>query len=274
MNNKILISVLMPAYNAEKYIGEAIESILRQTYKNFELIIADDASTDETWQVIQDYLKKDKRIKAFKNKKNLYIAGNRNRLISLAKGKYIAWQDADDISMRHRLEEQVEYMEKYPKVGILGGFLKIIDGKGTTKYVRTYAAEDNLLRKKIFRYSPVAQPTAMIRRKIFNEIGAYSLRYPPAEDIDVSFRIGLTYKFANLQKVTVKYREYEDSQTFRKLRKIELSTMEIRKIYSEKGYKMSAADKIYNFLQFLAIYLVPQRLKVKLFNFLRQNKII
>ena len=118
---KPLVSVLMPAYNAEKYIAEAIESILNQTYENFELIIADDASTDKTWSIICNYNNNDKRIVAVRNNKNLYIAGNRNKLVSLARGKYIAWQDADDISYRKRLERQVNLWKKTRMLGFVGG---------------------------------------------------------------------------------------------------------------------------------------------------------
>src|ERR1035437_799289 len=187
---KPAISVLMPAYNAEKYIGEAIESILNQTFKDFELIIVNDASTDSTLSIIQKFAKKDKRVKVYENKKNLYIAANRNRLIKLANGKYVAWQDADDISMLKRLEHQYKFLEKYKEVGIVGGFLQFFNDKEGNTSIRKYAASDKDLRKTIFRYSPVAQPAAMIRRKILNEVGEYNLKYPPAEDIDMSFRIG------------------------------------------------------------------------------------
>lgn len=266
-----LISVLIPAYNAEKYIGGAIESILKQTYKEFELIILDDASTDRTWEIIQDYVKQDRRILAYKNKKNMYIAASRNILVKFAKGKYIAWQDADDLSMPERLEHQLVYMEKHEEVGILGGYLKFFNDKDKKTSIRKYSNNDEYLRKKIFRYSPVAQPTAMIRRKIFKEVGEYDLKYPPAEDIDMAFRIGQLYKFANLQEVTLLYRENNKSATFKKLKKIELDTIEIRKKYAKENYKMNKTDNIYNFFQYLSIYFIPPATKIKLFNYLRNN---
>lgn len=271
-NKNELISVLMPAYNAEKYIGEAIESILSQTYKNFEFIIIDDCSTDKTGEIIEKYKKKDKRIKAYKNKKNIYIAANRNELIKLAKGKYIAWQDADDISLPQRLEHQYKFLEKNPKVGIVGGYLQFFNDKEGNTSVRKYSANDEELRRKIFRYSPVAQPTAMIRRKILSEVGVYNLKYPPAEDIDMSFRIGKKCKFANLQEITLRYRENETSATFKKLKKIELSTIEIRNKYSKQGYKMTLKDKIYNLCQYISIYIIPLKIKIKMFDLIRNSK--
>lgn len=266
-----LVSVLMPAYNAEKYIAEAIESILSQTFKDFEFIIVDDASTDNTWKIIQEYAKKDERISIYRNEKNLYIAENRNRLVNLAKGKYIAWQDADDVSMPVRLKKQSHFLEKNPQVGIVGGYLQFFDEKGT-KSIRKYAISDKELRKNIFRFSPVAQPTAMIRKKCFEKVGLYNPKYPPAEDIDMSFRIGTFYEFANLPQITLKYREHLNSATFNKLKKIELSTLEVRrKNKGKNGYNMTLIDHIYNLLQYVSIFVLPGRIKIALFNAIRNS---
>ncbi len=259
------VSVLMPAYNAEYYISTAINSILKQTYKNFEFIILDDASTDNTWQIIKKFEKKDKRIKAYHNNKNLYIAASRNKLLKLARGKYIAWQDADDISLRDRLEKQVIYLENHPEVGIVGGFLEFYQNKRVTS-VRRYKENDSDLRRLIFRYSPVAQPAAMIRKQCFNEVGIYNLKYPPAEDIDMSFRIGSKWKFANIQKPVIRYRILQESATFKKLRHQFFSTIEIRnKFAKNKAYKRTFLDVIINYLQIISIYILPPRFAIAIF---------
>ena len=272
MLNNPKISVLMPAYNAEKYIGEAVESILNQTFKDFELIIIDDCSTDKTWEIIQDYAKKDNRIVPLKNEKNLGIAGNRNLLIKLARGKYIVWQDADDISMLYRLEHQYNLMEKNEEVGICGGYLQFFDNKGITS-IRKYKENDKELRKTIFRYSPVAQPGAIIRKSILDEMGNYDLDYPPAEDLDMSFRIGRKYKFANLPEIVIKYRENDNNSTFTKLKTIELKTISIRLKYADnKFYKMTLGDHFYSVLQYISVFIVPVKFKIFLFNILRNNK--
>lgn len=274
MNEKSVpeVTVLTPAYNAEKYIAQAIESILEQTFKDFEFIIIDDCSNDNTWEIIQGYAAKDERIIAMRNEKNLGIAGNRNRGVSLSRGNYIVWQDADDISFPRRLEHQYKFLEENKDVGIVGGYLQFFDDNGSLS-IRKYAAYDEALRKKIFRYSPVAQPAAMIRKRSLDEAGKYDLRYPPAEDLDMSFRIGRRYKFANLQEVIVRYRQNNSSATFTQLKTIELNTLSIRKKYSVgAGYVMSAADKLYNLLQFSSVFLIPPRLKISLFNLLRNSK--
>ena len=109
MNNPA-ISVIMTAYNTEKYIKEAIESILNQTFKDFEFIIVDDGSTDNTRLIIEEYAKKDRRIKILYNKKNLGIVKSLNKAIAIAKGKYIARMDSDDVSKLNRLEKQFVFM--------------------------------------------------------------------------------------------------------------------------------------------------------------------
>ena len=125
-----LISVIMPAYNAEKYIGEAIESILNQTLKDFELIIVNDASTDSTGNIIKSYAEKDSRIVVLVNENNLNIAGSLNRGISVAKGTFIARMDADDIALPERLEMQAKVMSENPQVAVVGNDIQLINESG------------------------------------------------------------------------------------------------------------------------------------------------
>lgn len=272
MNKNPKISVLMPAYNSEKYIADAIESIINQTFRDFEFIVFDDCSSDKTWDIITKYARNDSRIKADLNEHNLGIAGNRNKLISAARGKYIAWQDSDDISFPDRLDHQYLFLEEHSEVGIVGGYLQFFGNSGVSS-LRIYHADDARLRSRIFRYSPVAQPAAMIRRRCFEEFGVYDLRYPPAEDIDMSFRIGQKYNFANLPQAVLRYREHSHSATFTKLKKIELSTLEIRmKFFRNPAYKPTLLDVIYNIGQFLSIFMIPPKLKIRLFNHFRNSR--
>lgn len=266
------VSVITPAYNASAYINEAIESILNQTLNDLEFIIIDDCSTDDTWHIIQQYARRDTRIIAERNPDNLGIAGNRNKGVLLAKSPYIAWQDADDISIPTRLEKQYRFMETHPAVGILGGYLHFFDDKGYSS-VRRYCQQDENLRRSIFRYSPVPQPAAMIRRRCFDEVGLYDLNCPPAEDLDMSFRIGMKYQFANLPEVLVHYRENVQSATFTKLKVTETRTITIRRRYARSGqYKITYPDAVYNLVQTVALNVLPAKWKIRLFNLLRNTK--
>lgn len=271
--NYPLVSVLMPAYNAEKYISQAIESILDQTFKDFEFIIVDDASTDGTWEIMKQYAEVDKRIHIFQNKTQLGIARARNHLIKWSRGTYIVWQDADDVSLPYRLHEQYSFMEKHPKVGIVGGFLHFFDDKGNQS-IRKYALDDKTIRSRIFYFSPVAQPAAMIRRECFEKCGYLNSKYIVASDLDMSFRIGKKYKFANIQKTVIYYRIHPSSITSQKISANELTTLSIRNLYQKtKQYKMSAANKIFNLLQYFFIYIIPPQIKREVFNLLRNHKV-
>ncbi len=262
------VSVIIPVYNAEKYIGEAVDSILRQTFKDFEIIILDDASTDKTPEIISSY--KDDRIKVYRNEKNLYIAGNRNKGVALSKGKYIMWQDADDISMPDRMEVQYNLMESNPKIGICGSYLEIFD-EGGTSHIRKYKTNDKEVRRTIFRYSPVAQPSAMIRKECFDKFGLYSLDMPPAEDIEMSFRIGQEYEFANIPRPLIRYRVHNKSATFAKLKQTENNTLITRQRFKNNlAYNYTFNDSVYNLIQKITLDLMPSEFRIHLFNFIRR----
>ncbi len=267
-----IVSVIIPAYNAEEFLEDSILSIVNQTFEEIEIILIDDCSSDKTWKLIQQHAEKDSRIKGYQNKHNLGIAGNRNKGVSLASGKYLVWQDADDISFPWRIEKQLNFMESNPEVGIVGGFLELFNNE-TTIGERQYPTEDRDLRRCIFRYSPIAQPAAMVRKAAIDKVGTYSLKYPPAEDLDMTFRIGEHYKLANIGEVLIRYRESDGNATFSNLRKMELSTLEIRKTFMRSSaYQVRAADIIYNLLHFVSVWIIPSKAKIKLFNAFRTTR--
>ena len=266
-----LVSVVIPAYNAAPFLTEAVHSILGQTYPHFEIIVIDDASTDGTWAVAQRCAEADRRVRIYRNAQNLGIAGNRNRGVTLARGKYLAWQDADDISMPARLDKQVRLLESQPDVAIVGGYIELFRGT-TILGVRKYAPDDASLRRCIFRYSPIAQPVAMLRLDALRAVGEYDLRYPPAEDLDMTFRLGQHHRLANVEAVLLRYRESEASATFTRLRKMELSTVAIRRHYSSSpAYHMTWGDWLFNLAHRASIWLVPPRMKIRLFSLWRDS---
>ena len=181
----------MPNYNCEKYIEEAIKSILNQSYKNFEFIILDDSSTDNSWKIIKKYSKLDKKIKSFRNKKNLGITKTRNKLFDLMnkKSKYFAIMDSDDISYRDRLKIQIEFLNKFEnkEVGIVGSNIKIIDENSKQIGFRKY--KEKITKKDILIKSPVAQPSCMGRCEVLKKVGRYDEKYKVSEDYDLWFRV-------------------------------------------------------------------------------------
>jgi glycosyltransferase involved in cell wall biosynthesis len=275
MITKPKISVVMPVYNGEKYLSTAIDSILNQTFPDFEFIIINDASTDTTSDIIRKYQKKDKRIISINNEKNLGIGGTLNKGFTYAKTQYVARMDADDISEPERLEKQYKLISSNKKLGVVGGYILIINEQNDPLLLRKYLANSNDLKNHIFRYSPFAHPATMIRLSVFNEFGGYDPSKSPSEDLDLWIKIGTKYEFGNVPRVILNYRIYEASASNSNLRKVEINTIKMRfSAWKKYGYKPHLIDVIYNLLQFVSLWFIGTRLRLKLFNYLRSRGFI
>jgi glycosyltransferase involved in cell wall biosynthesis len=265
-----VVSVLLPVYNAEKYIAAAIESVLRQTFKDFEFIIIDDCSSDRSWEIVKKYSKQDKRIVALRNEHNLKGCNTLNKGLKLVRGKYVARVDHDDWSYQDRLEKQFKFMESHSDVGIVGGVMEIINETGKVIGKRKYNLSDREIRRKFFWYSPFSHPLVMIRKSVLDKVGYYNPAFAPADDYELYFRIGKESKFANLPDVLLKYRVVTNSMTHSLTKKMELATLKVRNIYAkDKHYKMNKIDKLFNVVQFISIFTIPSGIKIRLFSLLR-----
>ncbi len=275
MNKIPEISVVMPAYNAEKYIGASIESILRQTFKNFELIIVNDASTDKTLSIIRKYARKDSRIRYKSNKKNSLIAHSLNVAIGMAKAPIIARMDGDDISTDDRLEAQLAVLRKHKKIAVVGANLTVVDTNGMVVSKREYPTDSKSLKKLMFRYSPFSHPVVMFRKSVFEEFGGYRTDIFPCEDIDMWFKIGSKYEFASINKPLLIYTLIENSSSHKKLRKLELLTFKIRKNAIMKlGFRPSMYDVFYNVGQFVSLWFISPKMRIRMYDFLRKYELI
>ena len=265
----------MPVYNGEEYLEETIKSMLKQTLKDFELIIVNDASTDSTLEIAKRYAKKDKRVKVHTNKQNMHIGKSLNVGISLAKSPLIARMDVDDESLPVRLEKQYEFVKNHPEVGVVGCSIIIMDEEGREYDRRTYEADSEKLKKNMFKYSPFAHPTTMYRKTAFDEAGGYDPKMSPTEDLDLWFRIGKKWEFANIDEYLFKYRVFRESHSNKKLRDTELKVMKIRwKAIFKYGYKPRLIDIPYNLIQFVTIFIMPIRMRYSLFNYLRNRGLL
>lgn len=200
------ISVIMPVYNTkEEYLRDAIESILNQTYKNFEFIIINDGSTNNAEEVILSY--KDTRIKYYKQK-NQGLSETLNKGFDLAKGEYIARMDSDDISLPERLEKQVCFMDNSPNIGICGSWAKFFPSeKGTIiKHPREPKYIDFILGCRI------VHPTVMLRKELFDYYNLrYNKEYDCAEDYELWSRAVRFVKFYNIPEILLNYRWHENN---------------------------------------------------------------
>ena len=204
------ISVVMPVYNGEKYIEEAIDSILNQTFSDFEFIIIDDGSTDKTESIIKSY--NDKRIKYIKNEKNLGVARSLNKGLDIAQGEYIARMDADDISLPKRFKKQLRYMSKHKDIAVCGSAIELFGGEKVKK-VYTVTGTENMKINMLFG-SCLYHPTVMMRASIVKKDGyRYDEEYDKVEDFELWTRIIYRYKINNVKNVLLRYRKHENQVT-------------------------------------------------------------
>ncbi|MCF0128681.1 MAG: glycosyltransferase family 2 protein [Pseudobutyrivibrio sp.] len=206
------VTVLMPVYNCEAYVTEAVESILNQTYDNYELIIVNDCSKDNTLEIINELAARDERIRVVSNEINSGVAASLNRGLELAKGDYILRMDGDDIAVSNRIELQVAFMEAHPEIALSGGgFRYILDG--VLQPEEYYLPENHAdLRFGLLFKSQFAHPTVIMRAGLVAEGFRYDEAYR-AEDYELWGRIAERHQIANQHEILLHYRLLENSAT-------------------------------------------------------------
>ena len=200
--NTPLVSVILPVYNAEEFIAYSIRSILNQTFSDFELILINDGSSDQSEQIILSF--QDERIRYYKNNSNLKLIETLNRGLAFAKGKYIARIDADDVCYLDRFEKQVVFLENNLEYGIVGSFAETF---GNKQEVLKYVEEDEDIRYALITHNPYIHSTVMIRTSVLKD---YHLKYKAdqlhVEDYDLWIRMMKYSKGKILPVVLLKYR--------------------------------------------------------------------
>lgn len=244
----------MAVFNQERFLKKAIRSILNQTFRDFKFLILDDGSTDGSFDIIQSF--KDRRIKIFQNRKRQGLAKGLNFLIGKAKGKYIARMDGDDISMAARLKEQVEFLDKHPKVALIGCWTKIINDKGAIVGESRRPTEYQKIRKVILASDSFVHPSVMFRKNIFTKIGGYNEDYFYSQDYDLFLRFVIKYPCVNIPQYLLKFRWQSD---FEKQKKQHLAALKIRlKAIKEYGYPKREIIKL---TKPVFYYLIPFQIK-------------
>ena len=215
MNSVVIptVSVLMTAYNREKYIAEAIESVIASTYQDWELIIVDDCSTDKTVEIARAYESKDARIKVYVNEKNLGQFPNRNKAAALATGKYLKYLDSDDIIYPHGLEVMVEAMEKFPDAGFA---LQDIKTQENIPYPvfwnKSYALREHFFKKPFLLSGPSG---VIFRKEAFEKVNGFNDNNYVGSDTEILLKLVLIYDIVIFQPALIWWREH-DEQEFRR----------------------------------------------------------
>lgn len=218
------ISVLMPVYNAERYLREAVESVLGQTFADFELIAVDDGSTDGSLAILREYERRDGRVRVI-SRPNTGIVGALNDGLALCRGEYVARMDADDVCMPERLERQVKVFESRSGLVLLGTGARYTDPElWPVRDTRPTVGNDLLVRRLLSGDGlALLHPTVMIRADAIRKIGGYDPSYPISEDLDLYLRLSEIGEVDNLPQLLLLYRMHVGSITNRPNRAVEFA---------------------------------------------------
>ncbi len=269
--NSVQVSVVMPNYNAWKYISEAIESVLNQDFDNFEFIIVDDGSTDESREIIGSYARQDNRIIFLQNPKNLGIAPSLNRAIKIAKWEYIARMDSDDKAHKDWLKTVYTKIISDSRLGVCGTNLNIVDTDWKIKYLKEYPRTNQECRNTIWMRNPFAHNSVIIRKEVLEKVWYYDNDMLFAEDFDLWIRIGQYYTFYNIQEFLINYRIYEKNSICIHQKEMIRSTLRVRKKAIKLWYKIGIFGRVFYFWTWCAQFM-PSKWVLGIFNFIYTKK--
>lgn len=213
-----IVSVVMSVFNGQRYVADAVESMLSQAFQDFEFIVVDDGSTDKTSEILAEYAKLDSRVRII-SQRNTGRAEALNNGIGVATGRYIARMDADDISIEDRLESQVGFMNAHPEVGVLGGAYEQIDSMGRILNTIGAPLEDAAIKIELLRGNPMCHPAIMMRKEAVLAAGGYRKQLLDADDYDLWLRMAEFTCLANLETVILRYRVHAEQVSIRSMRR-------------------------------------------------------
>jgi len=270
MTNKTpLVSVIMPVRNAGSFLMEAVESILSQTYKNLELIVINDASTDGSLKILASF--KDKRIRIFSNKKQLGVTKSANIAIPKARGEYIARMDADDVSFPTRIAKQVAFLKKNKKVVAVGAQCELINSSGVKIGEKLFPLNDLKIRKMIFSSVPVQQPALMVAAgRLPKNFVWYDENLSSAEELELLFKLFEYGEIRNLDGFLLRYRIHKGNTSLKNPKETFYLTLKTRiKAISKYGYRPTVFGIFISAVQVVMVTLMPGRLIYPLFSLIR-----
>lgn len=255
-----LISVVMPVYNAEKFLSQAIKSVLDQTYKNFEFIIVDDYSIDSSYQICQKNQKNDPRIKLSKNNANMGVGYSLNYAISKSQGQYIARMDSDDMMDPMRLEKQINYLKSNKKIVCVGSWMKEIDENNQVIDYRVTPLHHEQIYEKMFYEMAIQNPTLMINRNLIPESFEWCKTDGILDDLDLLFKLLLFGKFGNVGEYLMLYRIHDNNLSLKNIRATFNEALNIRlNAITQYGYRPTLRAKVISFFEQLVIKIMPNQ---------------
>ena len=230
------VAVVMPVYNAEKYLVQAMESVLNQTYKDFEIIAVNDASTDKSLEILSSFANKDKRVRIFSNKENLGVTKTLNYGVLMSRSEYVARMDADDIAHPDRFALQVDFLDKKKDIFVVGScFNSVSEDLSRIIWRNDVEKDPEEIAKVLLQRCCVGHPTVMMRRRVFEVLGGYSEKpeHHTIEDYEFWLRVSKKFKIANLPQFLLTHRVH-DQQVSSRISDIQKKNTERLKTECEK----------------------------------------
>lgn len=269
--NEPLVSLIMPVYNTGQFLNEAISSIKNQTYQNWELIIVDDHSTDNSPSLLRKISGKDQRIKVFYNKENKGVSYCANLALTKAKGQYVARMDSDDISSIDRIEKQLEFLIKNEDVVAVGGQCEVLNANGQPIGTKKFPTDSAEVAKMLFTFASIQQPAMMVNSQLLpKNFVWYDESLRAGEEHELLFKFLQYGQLANLTDVVLGYRMHGENISTKHPKKDFFNILNARlKAIREYGYRPTVKAVLTNLVQLTVVGLLPEKIFYSLYAFLR-----
>lgn len=265
--NKTLVSVVIPVFNGAKFLEETVSSVMKSTYKTFEVLLVDDGSIDKSVQICKKLEKKYSRVKFYSFKSNRGLGRTLNYALQKARGKLICRINQDDIMLPKRLQLQVDFLNSHPEVVALGSNIQYFtDSNETIEFME----KDEDIRKLWHLVSPFADPSVMYRKAIAIKAGGYFQEMWPADDTHLWKRMAQYGKLANLPKVLVKVRWHENMASVKYFRTLAISTYKMHLWIDERVDKASFLIHLFWLGQLVAGLILSPQLNWKIYRIMKR----
>jgi len=242
-----LVSVVMPVYNGERFIVEAVRSVLAQSFSDFELLVVDDGSTDRTPALLAADQAADPRLLVHRQPSNKGFLAALEAGCARARGRYIARMDADDVSLPERLACQVAFLDAHPEVGVVGSAIQVIDGSGVRGRIKSYPSGSGLAAWSMVFFNALAHPATMLRRTAFEAAGGYPAGCSGGtEDYAIFLEISRKSRLTNLPDVLLLYRVWGGNMTHLKWEAQERDAVRLLRLFlrTSFGFELAEADAL------------------------------
>ncbi len=269
-----LVTVVMPVFNTAAYVKEAVESIIVQTYPNWELIIVDDLSTDGSFQLAKKLAKQHQNVSVYRNGKHRGVSGAANLALSQAKGQLIARMDADDIAYPTRLEKQVAYLLQNPHVVAIGTQCEIIDNEGASTGKKVFPLDHQTIQEMMFYSIPLQQPTLMVNTaKLPSDFIWYNETYNSAEEVELLFKLFQHGEVHNLPDTLHQYRIHGKNVSLKNPKQTFFLTFKTRiQAISKYRYRPTLPGMVVTLAQLITVALLPTKYIYPVYSTLRGLK--